>query len=203
MEKTMEATLGSHIHDAIRKAVAMAREEKCVVMFEFNAVVIRVKGDTKPDLVYRDYSRALDRCISGPIGPDYRKLTREEKKHDDAVRAENEAQREAERRQYEAEEARKKVALETELAGVTLAIRDQKAWEAWREKNQDPYGRCCFDYAELWGRLMQARCASIDEMREKHRELSHEADVFGITGFMFGAAKSILAHCWEYGAALE
>lgn len=33
--------------------------------------------------------------------------------------------------------------------------------------------------------------------------LSHDADVEGITGFMYGCAVNILAQCWEYGEELR
>lgn len=34
-------------------------------------------------------------------------------------------------------------------------------------------------------------------------KLSNEADVEGITGFMYGCAVSILSQCWEYGEFLR
>lgn len=34
-------------------------------------------------------------------------------------------------------------------------------------------------------------------------KLSHEADIEGITGFMYGAAVSILSQCWIYGEYLR
>ena len=33
-------------------------------------------------------------------------------------------------------------------------------------------------------------------------DASHEADIEGITGFMYGAAVSVLASCWTHGEAL-
>lgn len=35
------------------------------------------------------------------------------------------------------------------------------------------------------------------------KQLSYEADKEGITGFMYGAAVSILSQCWEYGEFLR
>ena len=34
-------------------------------------------------------------------------------------------------------------------------------------------------------------------------ECSNEADTEGITGFMYGAAVSVLASCWEHGEELR
>ena len=35
------------------------------------------------------------------------------------------------------------------------------------------------------------------------KDLSHEADTMGITGFMYGMAVSILSHCWVHGEDLR
>ena len=45
-----------------------------------------------------------------------------------------------------------------------------------------------------------------DEMKvivDNAKQLSYEADKEGITGFMYGAAVSILSQCWEYGECLR
>lgn len=45
-----------------------------------------------------------------------------------------------------------------------------------------------------------------DEMKvivDNAKQLSYEADKEGITGFMYGAAVSILSQCWEYGEFLR
>lgn len=38
---------------------------------------------------------------------------------------------------------------------------------------------------------------------ENADRLSNEADVEGITGFMYGCAVSILSQCWKYGEELR
>lgn len=75
------------------------------------------------------------------------------------------------------------------------------------KKNSDPYGRACFTYAERWAGLLEKKIAeSADPEKaivDNAGKLSHEADIEGITGFMYGAAVSILSQCWIYGEYLR
>ncbi|MCQ4893248.1 hypothetical protein NE607_09165 [Dorea longicatena] len=75
------------------------------------------------------------------------------------------------------------------------------------KKNSDPYGRACFTYAERWAGLLEKKIAeSADPEKaivDNAGKLSHEADIEGITGFMYGAAVSILSQCWLYGEYLR
>ena len=43
----------------------------------------------------------------------------------------------------------------------------------------------------------------LNVISENAKRLSHKADTEGITGFMYGAAVSILSQCWEYGECLR
>ena len=81
--------------------------------------------------------------------------------------------------------------------------------EEGRKINQDSYGRAIYSYLEKWANLMEAK---IDEYKDKTPKevieefadaLSYEADTEGITGFMYGAAVSLLSQAWEYGEDLR
>lgn len=76
-----------------------------------------------------------------------------------------------------------------------MTVKDKDGWEACKKSNTDPYGARIVSYAEDWARLMES---GMD--REK---ASHLADHDGITGFMYGAAVSILAQVWVDGEALR
>lgn len=84
----------------------------------------------------------------------------------------------------------------------------EQEYKEWREANTDPYGNTIFEYAERWADLLEKK---LDEhpdyqqsiMQHYAEKTSHEADTEGITGFMYGAAVSILAQCWTYGEALR
>lgn len=69
------------------------------------------------------------------------------------------------------------------------------------KKNNDPYGRACFTYAERWAEMMEEKIKASEDNEMKvivdnAKQLSYEADKEGITGFMYGAAVSILSQCW-------
>lgn len=81
-------------------------------------------------------------------------------------------------------------------------------YQDWYDKNSDPYGRACFTYAERWAEMLEEKIeASSDSVKQvlidNAEKLSHKADKEGITGFMYGAAVSILAHCWVHGEELR
>lgn len=90
---------------------------------------------------------------------------------------------------------------------MKIAKGQETAYKDWLDKNTDPYGRACFAYAERWAELLEKKIDEIGDAKKAIMEhadhLSHEADVEGITGFMYGCAVNILAHCWEYGEELR
>lgn len=83
----------------------------------------------------------------------------------------------------------------------------EKEYKDWYDKNDDPYGRACFTYAERWAEMMEPGIENSDNpmqyLIDNAEKLSHEADEEGITGFMYGCAVSILSQCWEYGEVLQ
>lgn len=84
----------------------------------------------------------------------------------------------------------------------------EQDYKDWYNKNSDPYGHACFTYAERWAEMLEnAIDNSPDEsmkvILDNADRLSREADTEGITGFMYGAAVSILSQCWKYGEELR
>ena len=84
----------------------------------------------------------------------------------------------------------------------------EQYYKDWYDKNSDGYGRACFTYAERWAEMLESLIeSSADESMkvivDNAYRLSHEADVEGITGFMYGCAVSILSQCWKYGEELR
>ena len=86
---------------------------------------------------------------------------------------------------------------------MQILVEKKKAYDEWREKNSDPYGRRCFTYAEEWADLIEKRIALGETLESCAEKTSHEADTDGITGFMHGAAVSILSEAWVHGEALR
>ena len=77
------------------------------------------------------------------------------------------------------------------------------AWGKYVKLNTDPYGKDCVDFARRWADLMEAEMATGAQLEKVAKSTCHKADTEGITGFMYGAAVSMLARCWEHGEALR
>ena len=76
----------------------------------------------------------------------------------------------------------------------------------WKERIRiydDPYSKAVIDYAINWANLMEKRMANGEKLENVADETSHEADIDGITGFMYGAAVAELSRHWEYGEQLR
>lgn len=84
-----------------------------------------------------------------------------------------------------------------------MKIKDTEAWLKWEENNKDPYGKAVIDYAKRWAELMEAKMQEGKTLEEIADDCSHQADTEGITGFMYGAAVSVLATSWEHGEELR
>lgn len=76
-------------------------------------------------------------------------------------------------------------------------------WENGKKNNTDPYGSAIYKYAEEWADIMEAEITNGARVEDIARDSSHEADTAGLTGFMYGAAVSILSNVWKYGEALR
>lgn len=91
-----------------------------------------------------------------------------------------------------------------------MHIVDQDYWDKGLAANKDPYGHRCFTYAEDWANLLEKRIpanatsAEVTRIVVDHaRNDSATADTDGITGFMYGAAVSILSRVWKWGDELR
>ena len=90
-----------------------------------------------------------------------------------------------------------------EIAAFTLKAGMHEDWLKGLEKNRDPYGRRCYTYAADWARRMEEAMAAGAALTDCAEQASHDADTDGITGFMYGCAVSLLAHCWVHGEELR
>ena len=81
---------------------------------------------------------------------------------------------------------------------------DKRAeWELGLKNNQDPYGAAVYRYAARWAQLMDRLIADGVPLARCAKQASHDADVEGISGFMYGCAVSILSQVWEHGDAMR
>lgn len=84
-----------------------------------------------------------------------------------------------------------------------MQLKDAEIWQSWLDANQDGYGSACMRYAQAWAELMEAKLAEGVTLEDIAKDTSHAANTEGITGFMYGAAVSMLAQAWEHGEALR
>ena len=90
-------------------------------------------------------------------------------------------------------------------ADFTIAPNQHEAWENCKAINaKDGYSKCVIDYAILWAQYMEYLMAKHNKkLSEVWDSSSHSADIYGITGFMYGCAISILSSFWKYGEELR
>ncbi|GEM_PF-744795 len=177
-----------------------------LVSFDFNGIKVSVCQNSDPNLIYRDWSRALVGYTTGKVGP-YPKaeLSAKEVSNDARIQAEKEARwakASAEQKVIQDQKDREFLA---ELNTCPAMDRDEAKWqEGIASQKDDSYGLCVYIYAECWARLMQKEIAQGFELRDIASRCSYKADIsFGITGFMYGCAVKILAQCWKHGEELR
>lgn len=88
-----------------------------------------------------------------------------------------------------------------------FAFKDGKAKQGWKKTilaNTDPYGKAGVDFARSWALLMEEQIEAGKKLKDIASNCASKADNdYGITGFMYGCAVSILSQCWKYGEELR
>jgi hypothetical protein len=86
-----------------------------------------------------------------------------------------------------------------------MKLKDAEGWKRVNKANppSEPYGHRIVTYAEDWANFMEREMATGKKLEDVAESTSREADTDGITGFMYGAAVSILAKVWEHGEELR
>lgn len=147
---------------------------------QFNDVFLTVsQGETAQDLV-RQYTQDCERRLA-----EYRASP-------EGIESERRLE---ENRQLIAEEEKKPLA--------SFSIVDIAAWEKGLANNAEGYGRAVYRFAARWANKMESAIAAGSTVAECADRCASEADIEGITGFQFGAAKSILRHVWQFGGDLS
>lgn len=199
----MKTGLGGTFDDVALEAKTMAIQKSCVVEFEFNGVICLVNNKTNLKWLLRDYMNSWTMGWK-EVGPDcvnkYSPELEKEFQNKKAAQEEKQRLQDAEYREKEREE---KLLFEEKVKGIKIELSDEKSWNEFKEKNKDPYGSCCVEYAEGWAKLMQAEFAKGKKINDCAKTTSYELGFLGITGFMYGCAVSMLAKCWKHGEALR
>lgn len=202
---TLECWAGTEIRSTIGNAIAEAVKATDQVRFEFNGVTVIVEGNSRADLIYRDWHRALMGYTDSPVGPHPKEvLSASEQAKDAAIEADNEKRRLERQAEYDAKKRQQERDVEAILSTTgDIDLVDAEGFAKWREINKDPYSAAVVRYAETWARLMQAEIAKGRTVVECADATSHAADTEGITGFMYGCAVSGLAKFWRHGEELR
>ncbi len=201
----IDVMAGANITGTIAEAIDMARGFGTTMQFEFNSVTVSVRSDSNPELIYRDWSRALNGYIGKNVGPNPNLvLTDKEKANDAHIEAKNERKSQKRQAEYEAKAKIHREAVDAKLVNASgIELADEVGWQKSKDVNSDGYGGAVITYSERWARLMQVEMASGKNLEDVADTASQEADLEGITGFMYGCAVSTLAHCWKYGDQLR
>lgn len=204
MEKLkLKTSAGNDFHDCAREAQEIAEIRNLICWFDFNGVKVEVNASTNLEWLFRDY---LNSWMMGwkKVGPDtvesYDNSTQLELNRKKKEREEKEA---ADQAAHDKKCQEQKKLIEEKLNGVTLELSDSESWAAFTENNKDPYGACCVEYAEKWGRLMQIELAKGVKVSDCADYTQNDLDYLGITGFMYGCAVQMLSQCWTHGEDLR
>lgn len=182
MEGTMryEPGAGESITTTAARMAALAEEHGGTIEASFNDITLTATAASLADDIVAYYRTESDaRHKAWLASPEGQESERRAKEH--AVRAAVAASRPLD----------------------TFAIRGADAWRETVEANTDDYGSCAVRYAARWAAMMEARIAAGAAVADCAADASHEADVEGVTGFMYGCAVSILAAVWERGEELR
>lgn len=204
--RELSTSIGDDINDCIQKAIKSARKDE-YCMFIFNGVCIIAAHDSNPDLIYRDWSR----CLSGYlhknkiVGPyPIEKLSVAELESDAKIQAKKDKASQERQKKWDQETRLKRVELGKLIVNDNpFECSDTEKWQQCKDVNKDPYSARCVSYAEEWARAMQAKIREGQTVAKCAEPMSRLADYDGITGFMYGAAVSMLAQYWKHGEELR
>jgi len=70
--KKLEMNLGSFIKESIKSTINLAQENNLIYCFDFNGVKIIISNKSNFDIIYRDWSRAMDGYLgeNPEVGPE-------------------------------------------------------------------------------------------------------------------------------------
>ena len=195
----------SLIIDTIKEMIGLAKKGNFTAKQELNGATVLVNGDSNADLIFRDQQRAQSGYIKGDVGP-YPKaeLTAADKASDARIADKNERESQKRQAKYEAKAKAHREVVEAKLVNApNIELADAAGWQKFKTVNSDGYGGAVVTYSERWARLMQVEMAKGKNFEDVAEATSQEANLEGITGFMYGCAVSTLSACWKHGEQLR
>lgn len=202
MNYKLKTLAGDEISTVASKAKVIAQDKSTTVEFDFNGIQCLVNSKTDLEMLLRDYHNAFTMKWK-TIGPNCAEYSTElQYAIDEQNRLDNERW-EKEKLEAKAKADRQRDAFNIKTKGVLLALKDADIWSKTVEINTDGYGSCFVGYAEGWAKLMQVEIGNGATVKDCAERSSLELGFFGITGFMYSAAISILSECWVNGEDLR
>lgn len=199
----MDTYLGNDFNSVAMEAKVIAYKENNTVEFDFNGVLCLVNSNTDLNHLFRDFKTSWImgwKQIGADCDVEYSPELKIQIEEKERLREErNNIQQE----EYRKKEAKEKAAFAEKVSGLQMEFKNKDAWDRGLSVNTDPYGGCVYEYAEGWAKLMQREILNGKKVHECAEKTSFELSFLGITGFMYGAAVSVLSECWLYGEQLR
>lgn len=203
---SIDVMAGSNITGTIAEAISVARGLDTTMQFEFNGVRVQVRADSNPELIYRDWDRALHGFIKKTVGPNpAAALTPAELASDASIKAKNDRKYAKEQKAYREKAEAHAKAVEAKLVGAPdFEPVDADKWKEFQELHtRNPYDAGILAYATRWARLMQVEMANGKKLEDVADATSSEADLEGMSGFSYGIAVGAIAEQWKFGDQLR
>jgi hypothetical protein len=183
----LDTFAGNYVGQVAEKLVALATEKGRRVTADFNGFDLFATPGMSVGDVMGAYDAHCERS----------------RKEYEAKRRAHEATPKGQEELRVARERQRFVSAEVAKGILPFSFSDEPLWKECVEKNQDGYGACVIRYAARWANYAEAALEKGDNFAAVMERTSHDADLEGITGFMYGAAVSMLAKCWYRGEELR
>jgi len=208
-EMTINARYFNEINAAIDGAITLAREisyhddwisnKGGAVKFDFNGVMVTVRMDSDPELIFRDWSRAMFGYIDKNVGPYPNLVLSDEEK---------------ESYRHTKSDIKRKAVIAKLATAPQVVFANKDFWEESFPVIENavysmtgPFSNKCMmaivDYSERWARLMQMRLINAETLEDIAQETSHEANIDGVSITMHFHAVWLLSGSWKYGEELR
>ena len=196
-EDSIYLIAGSHVNEAVQRAFEIAQEREIVITFTFNDTIVKVAKYSQPDLIVRDLTRCNRGYRKGPVGPICAEtLSKTDIEFDRLIEEQRAVNFELARKDAKLEEEKRLQKFEEVYKGMEFDCKDQEEYVKWFEVNKDDaYGMTALNFAVRWARASQ--------MGLGFEAACREADVEGITGYMYERAIEFLSKTWARGEELR
>ena len=185
-----EAMCGDTIDQTTKDMARIAAEQNETVETEFNGLRVTVEPGEDGSRAAAQYFKDCDARYA-----EHRRKRKEWEETPEGI--------EATRRANEKAERERSILAEENGKPREFALKDRETWENTVKVNNDDYGSCIARYAARWAAMMDAAMSNGATVADCADKASHDADIEGITGFMYGCAVGILAQVWVHGEELR